>query len=294
VQKTPVFTLMKELLQHPDIQALINIAIREDIGSGDHTSLACIAKSSQGSAYCVAKQYGVIAGIDLAAYIFNKIDSDLLFEPKVKDGDEIKPGDEIFYISGSDISILTAERLVLNFLQRLSGIATHSRELSSLLKGMHTKILDTRKTTPGLRLLEKYAVTVGGCYNHRVGLYDMILIKDNHVDFAGGIENAILKTQKYLRENNLNLKIEIETRNLAEVKQVLKTGGVNRIMLDNFNPTQLKEAINLIAGIYETEASGGITKETIGQFAQSGVDYISVGALTHSSKSIDLSLRAIK
>lgn len=285
--------MMQQILNLPDVQQLINIAIAEDVGDGDHTSLATIDTNSRGAAYCVAKQNGVLCGIELAAFIFNKIDAGLRFEPKLKDGDELHPGDHVFEVYGSDISILTAERLVLNFLQRLSGIATQSREISNLVAGMHTKILDTRKTTPGLRLLEKYAVTVGGCYNHRIGLYDMILIKDNHIDFAGGIEQALVKTKEYLSKNNLNLEIEIETRNLDEVKQVLAIGGVKRIMLDNFSPTMLKEAVQLINGKFETEASGGITKETIGQYAQSGVDYISIGALTHSSKSIDLSLRVL-
>jgi nicotinate-nucleotide pyrophosphorylase (carboxylating) len=283
-----------ELLQQQDIKELVEIAIREDIGNGDHSSLACIPADKMGHAYCVAKESGIIAGIDLAAYIFKRIDPSLRFEPKVKDGDSIEKGDLIFDIFGSDISILTAERLVLNFMQRLSGIATQSRKISDLLKDYHTTVLDTRKTTPGMRLLEKWAVKLGGASNHRIGLYDMIMIKDNHIDFAGGIGQAIEKTHQYLKFKGLNLKVEIETRNLDEVKEVMALGGVDRIMLDNFSPAQLKEAIALIDKKFETEASGGITLETIQEYAASGVDFISVGALTHSSKSIDLSLRVSK
>jgi nicotinate-nucleotide pyrophosphorylase (carboxylating) len=283
-----------ELLQQKDIKDLIEIAIREDVGSGDHSSLACIPADKQGHAYCIAKEDGVIAGIDLAGYIFKRIDPSIRYEPKVNDGDDIKIGDLIFDVFGSDISILTAERLVLNFMQRLSGIATQSRTISTLLKDYHTTVLDTRKTTPGMRVLEKWAVRLGGCNNHRIGLYDMIMIKDNHIDFAGGIQQAIEKTHQYLKFKGLNLDIEIETRNLEEVKEVMRIGGVNRIMLDNFNPTLLKEAVALINKKFETEASGGITLGTIKDFAESGVDFISVGALTHSSKSIDLSLRVSK
>lgn len=290
----PLYFIRMDILNNPEVLSLIEIAIKEDVGSGDHSSLACIPANSIGEAYCVAKQHGVIAGLPLVQLIFNRIDPTLKVTFHYKDGDQIKPGDVIFNVVGSDISILTGERLVLNFLQRLSGIATQSFEISEIIKGMHTKILDTRKTTPGLRVLEKYAVRVGGCLNHRMGLYDMIMLKDNHVDFAGGIEKAIQKTLAYLKQHNLDLKIEIETRNLEEVQEVLRVGGVHRIMLDNFTPTLLKQAIDLIGGQYETEASGGITKETLGQYASTGVDFISIGALTHSSKSIDLSLRAVK
>ncbi len=283
-----------ELLQNNDIKELIEIAIREDVGSGDHSSLACIPADKKGMAYCVAKEAGVIAGIELAQYIFKRIDSDLTYTPYKKDGDDIQVGDRIFDIEGSDISILTAERLVLNFMQRLSGIASQSRKISTLLQDYHTTILDTRKTTPGMRLLEKWAVKLGGCDNHRIGLYDMIMIKDNHIDFAGGIAQAIEKTQQYLRFKGLNLPIEIETRNLEEVQQALDCGGITRIMLDNFNPSLLAEAVKLINKRFETEASGGITMDTIQEYAATGVDFISVGALTHSSKSLDLSLRAEK
>ncbi|MBP7511727.1 MAG: carboxylating nicotinate-nucleotide diphosphorylase [Bacteroidia bacterium] len=280
-----------EILQHPDIKELIEIAIREDVGNGDHSSLACIPSEKVGKAYCIAKENGIIAGLELAAYIFKRIDSNLTFVPLKTDGDSIAKGDHVFEVFGSDISILTAERLVLNFMQRLSGIATQSKKMALLLKDYHTTILDTRKTTPGMRLLEKWAVQLGGCKNHRMGLYDMIMLKDNHIDFAGGVKQAIEKTHQYQKFKGLNLPIEIETRNLDEVKQVLEVGGVSRIMLDNFKPEQLKEAIELIGGKFETEASGGITMDNIEAYAASKVDFISVGALTHSSKSIDLSLR---
>jgi nicotinate-nucleotide pyrophosphorylase (carboxylating) len=284
---------MKELLQLTDVQALIDIALREDIGSGDHSSLACIGNDKIGNAYCLAKDDGIICGLDLAEFIFNKIDNSLEFKSNFIDGNEIKKGDTVFTVVGKSISILTAERLVLNFMQRLSGVATQSKKISNLLIGFHTKVLDTRKTTPGMRLFEKYAVKIGGSFNHRIGLYDMIMLKDNHIDFAGGIKKAIEKTHDYLKEHNLNLNIEVETRNLDEVQQVLNVGGIQRIMLDNFTPELLKEAITLIDGKFETEASGGITIETIQSFAASGVDFISVGALTHSAKSIDLSLKVV-
>lgn len=284
---------MNDLLNLADIIALIDIALREDIGSGDHSSLASIPADKEGNAYCLAKDDGIICGLELASFIFNKVDSSLKFSTTFKDGDEIKIGDIVFTIDGKSISILTAERLVLNFMQRLSGIATQSKLISGKLIGYNTKVLDTRKTTPAMRLLEKYAVRIGGSHNHRIGLYDMIMLKDNHIDFAGGIEKAIEKTKNYLTKNNLDLKIEIETRNLDEVQQVLAFGGVNRIMLDNFSPELLKEAITLINGKYETEASGGITIESIAKFAESGVDFISVGALTHSAKNIDLSLKVL-
>lgn len=283
-----------ELLNHPDINDLIEIAIREDVGDGDHSSLACIPKEQQGHAYCIAKEEGIIAGIDLARKIFHRIDPSLVYEAHLKDGDPIQVGTRVFDVKGSDISILTAERLVLNFMQRLSGIASQSKKISLILKDYKTTILDTRKTTPGMRLLEKWAVKTGGCSNHRMGLYDMVMLKDNHIDFAGGIEQAINKTKEYLQNKGLNLDIEIETRSLDEVQQVLNCGGVKRIMLDNFSPELLKEAIKLINGKYETEASGGITLSTIEKYAESGVDFISVGALTHSSKSIDLSMRVMQ
>jgi nicotinate-nucleotide pyrophosphorylase (carboxylating) len=280
-----------ELFQNKDIKELIEIAIREDVGSGDHSSLACIPTDKKGKAYCIAKQAGVIAGIELAAYIFKRIDPSLQFLPLKQDGEKIAVGDRIFEITGSDISILTAERLVLNFMQRLSGIATQSQQISELLKDYHTTVLDTRKTTPGMRLLEKWAVKLGGCKNHRIGLYDMIMLKDNHIDFAGGITQAVEKTQQYLQFKGLNLPIEVETRNMEEVKEVMKIGKINRIMLDNFSPELLAEAITLIDKKFETEASGGITLANIQAYAASGVDFISVGALTHSAERIDLSMQ---
>ncbi len=281
-------------LNHPDVNDLIEIAIREDIGNGDHSSIACIPSEQTGTAYCIAKESGVIAGIELARKLFHRIDANLVYTPSKKDGDLIQKGDHIFDVAGSDISILTAERLVLNFMQRLSGIASQSYQIKQLLNGYKTTILDTRKTTPGMRILEKWAVETGGCENHRMGLYDMVMLKDNHVDFAGGIAAAIDKTKSYLASHNLDLKIEIETRSIDEVRQVLEKGGVHRIMLDNFTPEQIKDALLLIGDTYETEASGGITLSTIKAYAETGVDFISVGALTHSSKSIDLSMRAYK
>jgi nicotinate-nucleotide pyrophosphorylase (carboxylating) len=230
----------------------------------------------------------------LAKKIFHRIDPKIIYEAHLKDGDEIEVGTRVFDVKGSDISILTAERLVLNFMQRLSGIASQSKKISLILKEYKTTILDTRKTTPGMRLLEKWSVKTGGCSNHRMGLYDMVMLKDNHIDFAGGIEQAIKKTNEYLQRKGLKLDIEIETRSLDEVQQVLNCGGVKRIMLDNFSPELLKQAIKLIDGKYETEASGGITLATIEKYAESGVDFISVGALTHSSKSIDLSMRVVQ
>jgi nicotinate-nucleotide pyrophosphorylase (carboxylating) len=283
--------MMNELLNHPLVTQLIELAFKEDIGDGDHTSLSTIPPNSSGRSIIVAKEEGLLAGTELAAYIFHKINPQLNIKTLIHDGNFLKKGDVIMDISGDPISMLTAERTVLNFMQRLSGVATQTYRYTQVLEGLHTKILDTRKTTPGMRLLEKWAVKIGGGMNHRVGLYDMILIKDNHVDFAGGIAQAIQACHTYLQSNKLNLKIEIETRNLEEVQQVLNIGGVNRIMLDNFNTIQLKEAVQLINKRYETEASGGITLATLRQYAETGVDFISSGALTHSVKSLDLSMR---
>ncbi|MCB0409783.1 MAG: carboxylating nicotinate-nucleotide diphosphorylase [Flavobacteriales bacterium] len=275
------------------IDQLIEIAIKEDIGDGDHTSLACIPNTAKGKAHLLVKENGIIAGVELAEKIFNRIDSSLVFKKAIEDGESIKVGDIVFTIEGSSQSILQAERLVLNFMQRMSGIATNTQYYVQLLKGLNTKVLDTRKTTPGLRAIEKWAVRIGGGHNHRFGLYDMIMIKDNHIDYAGGIESAINSTKKYLSEKNKNLKIEIEVRNLSELNEVLNIGGVHRIMLDNFNYDDLRTAVKLINGKYETEASGGINEHTIRNYAECGVDYISVGALTHQIKSLDLSLKAI-
>jgi nicotinate-nucleotide pyrophosphorylase (carboxylating) len=283
---------MKELLSNPLVLQLIDIAFAEDIGEGDHTSLATINSNEKGESIIVAKDDGVIAGVQLAEFIFNKVDPELKVTLLVNDGDVVKYGDVVMEIAGSSRSMLTAERTVLNFIQRLSGVSTQTAKYVRLLNGLNTQILDTRKTTPGMRLLEKWAVKMGGGANHRIGLYDMILIKDNHVDFAGGISAALSRTKQYLSQNNLELKIEIETRTLDEVNQVLEIGGVHRIMLDNFSPTLLKEAVALINGRFETEASGGITLETLRDYAETGVDFISSGALTHSIKALDLSMRA--
>lgn len=276
------------------IDELIELAIKEDIGDGDHTSLACIPKNATGKAQLLVKENGIIAGVDLASKIFKKIDSKLNFKRLKKDGDSVHVGDVVFTIRGSNQSILKAERLVLNFMQRMSGIATNTNRYVKLLDGLQTKVLDTRKTTPGLREIEKMAVKIGGGINHRMGLYDMIMIKDNHIDYAGGIKEAITSTQQYLIKNKKSLKIEIEARNLKELNEILTIGGIHRIMLDNFSIKDLTTAIQLINGNYETEASGGITDKTIRKYAECGVDFISVGALTHQINSIDLSLKAIK
>lgn len=273
---------------------IIILALAEDVGDGDHSSMASISKFEHGAMELIAKEEGIIAGIEIAENVFHIVDPKLQVCKLLQDGDEIKPGDKILTVEGKVISMLTAERTVLNFLQRMSGIATSTRFYVDMIKDLNTKLLDTRKTTPAMRYFEKYAVSVGGAVNHRFGLFDMIMLKDNHIDFAGGIEKAIDRTKEYLANKQLNLKIEIETRSLDEVKRVLKHGGVDRIMLDNFTPAQLKEAVQLIDGKYETEASGGITKDTLREYALTGVDYISVGALTHHIKSLDLSLKFLK
>ena len=270
------------------IKDFIENALREDVGNGDHTSLSTIPESSLGVANVKVKETGIIAGLVLADQILNQVDSTLKVKVLVAEGSQVKPGDIVMNVEGNTRSLLTAERLVLNCMQRMSGIATLTRKFVDELKGTNTKVLDTRKTTPNFRIFEKWAVHLGG------GLYDMILIKDNHVDAAGGIENAIERANEYLKQTGKKLKIEIETRSLEEVNRVLKTGKVDRIMLDNFTPALLKEAIELIDKRYETEASGGITIETIRSYAESGVDYISVGALTHSHKSLDISMKIVK
>jgi len=272
---------------------LIDIAINEDIGDGDHTSLSCIPNDAKGKAQLLVKENCIIAGVGLAEVIFKKIDNNLIFEKLISDGELVSVGDIIFTIEGSSQTILQAERLVLNFMQRMSGIASNTNRYVKLLDGLNTKVLDTRKTTPGLRTIEKLAVKIGGGENHRIGLYDMIMIKDNHVDYAGGIEAAITSTKKYLSKNNKDLKIEVEARNLNELNEILAVGGINRIMLDNFSFEDIRTAVKLIDKKYETEASGGITFETLREYAECGVDYISVGALTHQINSIDLSLKAI-
>jgi len=268
-------------------------SLAEDLGDGDYSSLACITKSKTGKAKLLVKEKGILAGIRVAGVLFKTIDKDLNFEVLKEDGANIVPGDLAFYLSGRQQSILKSERLALNILQRMSGIATSTYDYAVQLKGLKTRILDTRKTTPGFRFLEKEAVRIGGGLNHRMGLYDMIMLKDNHIDYAGGIKKAIKKTKNYLIEHNLNLKIEIEARNLEDVRTILSVGGVDRIMLDNFNINDTLLAVKEISGRYETESSGGITLETIRSYAECGVDFISVGALTHHIKSLDMSLKAL-
>jgi nicotinate-nucleotide pyrophosphorylase (carboxylating) len=276
------------------LDAFIQNAFAEDVGDGDHSTLSSIPESASSAAHLLVKDYGVIAGLELARSIFNHFDPGLKIEFLKNDGDEVRIGDVAFIVSGSSRSILTCERLVLNCMQRMSGIATLTRKYVDLVKGTGVRLLDTRKTTPNFRMLEKWAVLIGGGENHRIGLYDMIMLKDNHVDMAGGIREAINRAKDYLRAKNRTLRIEIETRNLQEVEKVLAVGGVDIIMLDNMDPEMMKEAIKMIGGKYRTEASGGITEETIREVALCGVDYISVGALTHSVRSLDLSLKAIK
>jgi nicotinate-nucleotide pyrophosphorylase (carboxylating) len=274
-------------------QFIIN-ALKEDVGDGDHTSLATIPAGTTGKAKLLVKDNGILAGIELAAEIFNIVDDKLKLTVFLNDGADVKYGDVAFEVEGDAQSILKAERLVLNCMQHMSGIATITNEIVDVLKGTNTKVLDTRKTTPGIRYLEKWAVRIGGGVNHRFGLYDMILIKDNHVDYAGGIQEAIEGAHNYLIANNKKLAIEIEVRNLEELDEVLQTGGVDRILLDNFNFSDLSDAVDMIEGRFITEASGGITIDNIRAYAETGVDYISVGALTHSVKSLDLSLKAVK
>jgi nicotinate-nucleotide pyrophosphorylase (carboxylating) len=275
------------------IDAIIDNALREDIGDGDHSTLACVPQNALGKAKLLIKEPGVLAGVELALRIFNRFDPTLEIQVYLKDGAQVKTGDIAFEVTGSSRSILSTERLVLNFMQRMSGIATQTANIVSLIEGCHTKLLDTRKTTPGVRYLEKWAVRIGGGYNHRFALYDMIMLKDNHIDYAGGVLQAIEKTKAYLAETQKSLKIEVEVRSEEELDQVLSAGGVDRIMLDNFTPAEIKRLLPRIPKIYETEASGGITLETIRAYAETGVDFISVGALTHSVKSLDMSLKAV-
>jgi nicotinate-nucleotide pyrophosphorylase (carboxylating) len=275
------------------LQEIIKQTLNEDIGSGDYSSLASIPENAKGKMKLLAKENGIIAGIEVAKEVLRQVNPAISMKYFKKDGDEIHVGDIVFELEGPAQSMLTAERTLLNFMQRMSGIATVSKQYADAVKGTNTKILDTRKTTPNLRTLEKYAVKIGGSENHRFGLYDMIMLKDNHIDFAGGIEKAIDDTHEYLTKNGLDLKIEIETRTLEEVKRVVHHGKIDRIMLDNFSPEKIKEALKLIDGKYETEASGGITLENIKEYAETGVDFISIGALTHHIKSLDLSLKFI-
>ena len=273
-----------------NLDELIKMALREDVGDGDHSTLACIPPTATGTAKMVAKQEGILCGAEVGERVFHLVDSRLAVSLLRHDGDPVAKGDIIMTVEGPSGSILTAERTALNFMQRLSGIATETHRMVSMLKGLNTKLLDTRKTTPNMRLLEKYAVACGGGTNHRIGLYDMIMLKDNHIDFAGGIEAAIDRTRNYLQSKGKNLKIEIEVRDLDELQRVLDHGGVDRIMLDNFDIPTLREAVKRIDHRFETEASGGITDQTLRPYAETGVDFISVGALTHHIKSLDLSL----
>ena len=276
-----------------EIELIIANAIREDVGDGDHSSLACIPDSATGKAKLLVKDEGVIAGISFAKQVFNYIDSNLKVETLLEEGSPVKYGDIVFYVEGKSQSILKAERLVLNAMQRMSAIATKTKQFVDLLEGTGTKILDTRKTTPGIRALEKWAVKIGGGENHRFALYDMIMLKDNHIDFAGGITKAIEKTKHYLKDTNRDLKIIVEARNLKEIEEILKTEGVYRILIDNFNYEDTRTAVKLIGDTCLTESSGGINEDTIRDYALCGVDYISSGALTHSVYNMDLSLKAV-
>jgi nicotinate-nucleotide pyrophosphorylase (carboxylating) len=276
-----------------EIELIVANAIREDVGDGDHSSLACIPETAKGKAKLLVKDKGVIAGVEFAKIVFQYIDKDLKVETLIEDGSQVKYGDIVFYVEGPSQSILKAERLVLNAMQRMSAIATKTKQFVDLLEGTGTKILDTRKTTPGIRALEKWAVKIGGGENHRFALYDMIMLKDNHIDFAGGITNAINKTKAYLKETNRDLKIIVEARNLDEIKEILQTVGVYRILIDNFNFEDTRKAVALIGDTCLTESSGGINEKTIRKYAECGVNYISSGALTHSVYNMDLSLKAV-
>lgn len=275
------------------IEEVISRALREDVGDGDHTSLSTIPSDAHGKVKLLVKEEGVLAGVPIAMEVFRQVDDHIMAQILMQDGSRVKPGDIVFYAEGPSISLLTAERTLLNFMQRMSGIATQTRKIVDAIGNLPTRVLDTRKTTPLLREIEKMAVRAGGGYNHRFGLYDMVLIKDNHVDFAGGIANAIAACHKYLNDKRLKLKIEIETRTLSEVQQVLDCGGVDRIMLDNFDFPALAQAVKSIAGRFETEASGGITLQNVRKYAECGVDFVSIGALTHHISSLDLSLKAV-
>lgn len=274
------------------VDRLIDLAFAEDIGDGDHTTLCCIPEDAMGKSHLLIKEDGVLAGVEVAKEVFRRFDPELKVEVLMEDGTRVKKGDIAMVVSGKVRSLLQTERLMLNIMQRMSGIATTTSRYVERLKGTNTRVLDTRKTTPGLRMLEKAAVKIGGGCNHRIGLFDMILLKDNHVDFAGGISNAINRCHEYLEKNGLNLKIEIEVRNFDELQQVLDRGGVDRIMLDNFSPADTKKAVEIIDHKYETESSGGITFDTLRDYAECGVDFISVGALTHSVKGLDMSFKA--
>ncbi len=273
------------------VKELIALTLREDIGDGDHSSISCIPESACGKMKLLIKQDGVLAGVDVAREVLRQVDPNITMEVLMEDGTTVKKGDIAFVLSGSSRNMLTAERTLLNFMQRMSGIATTTREYVDLVKDTDVILLDTRKTTPNMRIFEKYAVTVGGAQNHRFGLYDMIMLKDNHIDFAGGIEKAIDLANDYLKKNNLDIKIEIECRNLDDVERVMKHGGVHRIMFDNFTPELIRDGVKMVGHRFETEASGGIVRETLHDYAVTGVDFISVGAFTHHVASLDMSLK---
>ncbi len=274
-------------------EELIRLAIREDVGDGDHTSLAIIPDTATGKARLLIKEEGILAGVEVARIVFREFDPSVTFQVFIEDGTAVYPGDIAFEVSGRVQTLLTAERLVLNYMQRMSGIATYTHQMVKLLYGLNTRLLDTRKTTPNMRIFEKMAVRIGGAFNHRFGLFDMILIKNNHVDHAGSITTAIENTRLYLKRTGKRLQIEVEVRNFAELDEVMQVGGVDRVMLDNFDPEALARAVKLIGGRFETEASGGINHHTLRKYAETGVDFISVGALTHQIKSLDMSLRAV-
>ena len=276
----------------PFVEELIELAIKEDIGDGDHTSLCCIPAEERGRMRLLCKQDGIIAGIEVAQMVLNRLDPEMEFEQLLEDGTRVKVGDVAFYVSGRLQSLLQAERILLNIIQRMSGVATQTAVYADRLEGLKTKVLDTRKTTPGMRVLDKMAVKIGGGENHRIGLFDMILLKDNHIDFAGGVAQALTKCREYLARTGRNLKIEIEVRTLENIDEVFAAGGADRIMLDNFSLEMTREAVKRIAGRCEIESSGGITLETLRDYAECGVDFVSVGALTHQIKSLDMSLKA--
>lgn len=276
----------------PYVDELIELAIKEDIGDGDHTSLCCIPAEQQGKMRLLCKQEGIIAGIEIARLVLERLDPTMCFEQLIEDGTRVKVGDVAFYVSGSERSLLQAERILLNIMQRMSGVATHTAIYVDRLEGLHTKVLDTRKTTPGMRVLDKMAVKIGGGENHRIGLFDMILLKDNHIDFAGGVRKAVENAREYLKATGRNIPIECEVRTLEDIDEVFAAGGADRIMFDNFTPEQTKVAVEKVAGRCETESSGGITLDNLRDYAEAGVDFISVGALTHQIKSLDMSLKA--
>ena len=276
----------------PFVDALIEQAIKEDIGDGDHSSLSCIPAEARGRMKLLVKQDGIIAGVEIAERILRRLDPDVKFEKLIDDGTPVKAGDIVFYVEGRTITLLQAERILLNVMQRMSGVATQTAVYVKALEGTGTKVLDTRKTTPGMRVLDKMAVKLGGGENHRMGLFDMVILKDNHIDFAGGITKALAKTREYLKAKGKDIKIEVEVRSLDDIREVFEAGGADRIMLDNFTPEMTTEAVKLIGGRCEVESSGGITMANMRDYAQAGVDFISVGALTHQIKSLDLSLKA--